>query len=112
MHALTLRFLIPFTLVVLLLAGCGDSDARLDTSEPWDLVWISDSMGEQVSYRWADQIEESEGVEVRVHDYVIGFLSMEKAQQMITNDATIREEAADAEIIVVYGNNSDTGPAD
>ena len=108
----SLPFVASFTVAMLLLAACGDSDAQLDTSEPWDLVWISDSMGEQVAYRWADQIEEAEGVEVRVHDYVIGFLSMEKAQQMITNDATIREEAADAEIIVVYGNNSDTGPAD
>ena len=47
----SLPLVVSLTLVVLLLAACGDSDAQLDTSEPWDLVWISDSMGEQVAYR-------------------------------------------------------------
>ena len=101
-----------FTLVVLLLASCGDADAQLDTSEPWDLVWISDSIGENVAHRWADRIEESEGVEVQVHDYTVGSLAVEGAQQMITDDATLREELADAEIIVVYGNASETAPPD
>ena len=108
----SLPLAVSFTLVVLLLASCGDADAQLDTSEPWDLVWISDSIGENVAHRWADRIEESEGVEVRVHDYTVGSLTVEGAQQMITDDATLREELADAEIIVVYGNASESAPDD
>ena len=76
--------------------------------EQWDLVWISDSIGEGVAEAWADRIEESEGVEVRVHNYVRGFLTVEEAQYMITNATGIREEVADAEIIVVYGNSANT----
>lgn len=100
------------TLVVLLLAACGDSDAQLDTSEPWDLVWISDSMGGGVAERWADQIEESEGVEVRVHNYVIGGLPLVEARDMLMEQAAIREEVADAEIIVAYGSARDASPDD
>ena len=39
------------------------------SGEQWDLVWISDSIGAGVAEAWADRIEESEGVEVRVHNY-------------------------------------------
>ncbi|MGB5167332.1 MAG: hypothetical protein WBP49_02890 [Acidimicrobiia bacterium] len=79
----SLPLVASLALVVLLLAPCGDPGARLDTSEPWDLVWISGSMGERVAHAWADRIEESEGVEVRVHDYMIGFLTIEQAQHRL-----------------------------
>jgi hypothetical protein len=101
-----------FILVVLLLASCGDSDAQLDKSEPWDLVWISDSMGAGVAQSWADRIEEAEAVEVRVHNYAIGGLPLVGARDMLMEDAIIREEVADAEIIVVYGSAADASPAD
>jgi hypothetical protein len=74
------------------------------SGEPWDLVWISDSIGERVAGAWADQIEESEGVEVRVHNHIGAFLTIENALVMITGNAAIRDEVADAEIIVVFGN--------
>mgnify|MGYP001815397245 CR=1 FL=1 len=38
-------------------------------SEPWDLVWFSDSVGFDVADLWAAKIEEELGVEVRVHDH-------------------------------------------
>jgi hypothetical protein len=100
--------------VVLLLAACGDSDAQLDMSEPWDLVWISDSMGAGVAQAWADRIEGSEGVEVRVHDHFQGNLSLVKVREWLSDeDAAIRDEVTDAEIIVAYGNPLGTGiPAD
>lgn len=82
------------------------------SGEPWDLVWISDSYGAGVAEAWADRIEEAEGVEVRVHNYIIGDLTIERAHSMITSAPTIREELADAEIIVVFGNPSRTAPSD
>jgi hypothetical protein len=98
---------------MVVLSGCGGSDAQLDTSEPWDMVWISDSMGAGVAQPWADQIEESEGVEVRMHNHTTGLLSLVQVREWLTDDETLRDEFADAEIIVVYGNPLETGsPAD
>ena len=108
----SLPLVASLALVVLLLASCGDSDAQLDTSEPWDLVWITDSMGAGVADAWADKIEESEGVEVRVHDHWKGWMSLVEVRDWLTDDETLRDEVVDAEIIVVYGNNSETGPPD
>jgi hypothetical protein len=45
-------------------------------SEPWDLVWFSDSTGFFVTELWAETIEEELGVEVRVHDYANGSLKV------------------------------------
>ena len=44
----TVRTVTVIVVVALVLSGCGDSGDsgdQLDTSEPWDLVWFSDSMG-------------------------------------------------------------------
>jgi len=49
---------------------------------------------------------------VRVRDHAIGGLPLEKVRQMVSDEATIRKEVADAEIIVVYGNPSNTAPGD
>jgi hypothetical protein len=100
--------------MVMLLAACGTSDAsRLDTSEPWDLVWFSDSGGWGVAEAWADLIEESQGVEVRVHDHAVGGLSAVSLRDMLSNDySPIRDEVAGAEIVVVYGNPEGSGTTD
>ena len=102
--------------VLLTTVGCSgdnvDSGVRLDTSEPWDLVWFSDSMGWGVAEAWAELIEDAEGVEVRVHDHALGDAPIERFLQMIGDDEDIRREVADAEIIVVYANAAETGPAD
>ena len=95
----------------------------VETSEQWDLVWISDSIGAGVAEAWADRIEESEGVEVRGHDFIIGALTIENTRLMVTDELLaaqgrvtsyegIRDELADAEIIVVFGNPSQTAPTD
>ena len=155
MQPFTFRWLILFTLVVLLLAACGDTaDDSADTTvaptteptttateptmtttealsavedpgsgEQWDLVWISDSYGAGVADAWADRIEESEGVEVRVHNYIIGDLDIGNTRFMVTkeqvaangrlkSDEGIRDELADAEIIVVFGNPRQKAPSD
>jgi hypothetical protein len=103
-------------MVLLATVGCGgdggDSGAQLDRSEPWDLVWFSDSMGWNVAEAWAGLIEDAEGVEVRVHDYVIGGAPIEQFLAMVSDDEDIRREVADAEIIVVYANPANTAPPD
>jgi hypothetical protein len=81
-------------------------------SEPWDLVWLSESMGQGVAWAWADLIEDAEGVEVRVHDHLIGNAPIERFLAMINDEENIRQEVAEAEIIVVYGNPSNTDPPD
>jgi hypothetical protein len=102
----------------LILSGCSNTGeqpstgAQLDTSEPWDLVWISDSIGGGVADAWADRIEEARGVEVRVHDHVMGGASIEEVRHLFSEDPNIRDEVAGAEIIVVYGNPSITIPED
>ncbi len=76
------------------------------TSEPWDMVFISDSFGLGVAQAWAERIEEAEGVEVRVHAHVVGQLSLAQVREWFTekDEFRIREEVADAEIIFVFGN--------
>jgi len=96
------------------LSGCGDSGgqdatgAQLDTSEPWDLVWFSDSFGWGVAKAWADRIEETEGVDVRVHDNLVGGADIETVRAMVSAYG----EVPRSEIIVVYGNPSFTAPED
>ena len=99
--------------VALVLSGCGGTDAELDTDEPWDLVWISDSMGAGVAQGWADRIAEAEGVEVRVHNHTTGLLSLVEVRDWLDDRTALRDEVAAAEIIVAYGNPLGTGmPAD
>ena len=108
----SLPLVVSLALVVLLLASCGDSGAQLDTSEPWDLVWITDSMGAGVAEAWAGRIEESEGVEVRVHNHAIGGMPLVDARDMLMEQEAIRDEVAEAEIIVVFGSAEYAGPED
>ena len=103
------RWIIVAAVASLALSGCSGTDAQLDTSEPWDLVWISDSLGAGVAQAWADRIEEAVGVEVRKHDHTTGNLSLAQAREWLTDVAAVREEVADAEIVVVYGNPLGSG---
>ena len=109
-------------------AATTTTEAQPDVEEPgsgeqWDLVWISDSFGGGVAEAWADRIEESEGVEVRVHNYIIGNLDIGNTRFMVTKEQVatngrlksyegIRDELADAEIIVVFGNPRQKCPSD
>lgn len=99
-------------LLALVISGCGGADVELDKSEPWDLVWFSDSLGWDVAEAWADRIEEVEGVEVRVHDHAVGNLSAVLVRTWLTDEPTIREEVAGAEVIVVNGNPEGSGATD
>jgi hypothetical protein len=91
----------------------------LDTAEPWDLVWYSDSGGWGVAELWAGKIEEELGVEVRVHDHAVGSLSAVEVLESLSGPTTgfnrlgdTRDEVAEAEIVVIYGNPRDSGAAD
>jgi len=85
-------------------------------SEPWDLVWFSDSSGFNVADLWAAQIEEELGVEVRVHDHAVGNLSavevlasLDEPTDGMRRLGDTRGEVAQAEIIVIFGNPVDSG---
>ena len=85
-------------------------------SEPWDLVWFSDSSGFNVADLWAAQIEEGLGVEVRVHDHALGYLravevlaSLDEPTDGYSRLGDTRSEVAEAEIILIFGNPADSG---
>jgi hypothetical protein len=86
-----------------------------DTSEPWDLVWFSDSTGNFVAGLWAERIEQDLGVEVRVHDFAG---SGEEGSAVfildrIENESVVRDALAEAEIIGLYASPmfTETGDA-
>ncbi|MDO8107039.1 SGNH/GDSL hydrolase family protein [Isoptericola sp. b441] len=94
-----------------ILVGCSSGPEPLPTDEPWDLVWFSDSGGIGVADLWAQRITEDVGVEVVVHDYAVGGLGAGQVLAWIDDTPTalpvLRQEIADAEIVVVYGNPGD-----
>lgn len=90
--------------------------ASLDTSEPWDLVWYSDSGGWYVADLWAETIEQELGVDVRVHDHSAGGLAAVEVLESLGEPTEgrsrlgdTRDDVAEAEIIVVYGNPEGSG---
>ena len=118
-------------LVALLVGASGVAVAQEEegepsraASEPWDLVWFSDSTGFFVADLWAEKIKEELGVEVRVHDFAKGSLQAVEILESL-NEPTegrkrlgdTRDDVAEAEIVVVYGNpdgsamTSDVGEA-
>lgn len=101
-------------LVVLLLMGCS-GEAAMDTSEPWDLVWYSDSTGFGLAELWAERIEKELGVEVRVNDFSSGGLPAATVLGWIGEGIGLpvhRELLAGAEIVVVFGNPRNSGATD
>jgi hypothetical protein len=82
----------------------------VETSEPWDLVWFSDSTGWGVADLWGARIEQELGVEVRVHDYATGDLTASRVRAWIEADGSEhRESVAGAEVIVIFGNPIGSG---
>jgi hypothetical protein len=88
-------------------------------SEPWDLVWFSDSLGFDVADLWAAKIEEELSVEVRVHDYARPRLraveilySLDESKDAPARLGDTRSEVAEAEIILVFGTPSHRDPTD
>jgi hypothetical protein len=75
------------------------------TSEPWDLVYISDSSGWGVAGYYARRIRRDLGVSVRVHDEWQGDL---RARTILERLRTPGDPwvplIRNAEVIVVYGN--------
>ena len=115
------RFPVLVAIVLLTAVGCGgdggDAEVQLDPSEPWDLVFISDSRGFGVAPLWTDLIEEAEGVEVRVHAHATGNLSLLQVREWLADDSAgsddeLRGTVANAEIIFVFGNPVGSGPND
>ena len=101
--------------------GSADVAVPFDTSEPWDLVWFSDSTGWGVADLWAERISEEFGVELRVHDHSssvlpavevlrsLGFTRFGDETHWFGRFGDLRDEISEAEIVVVYGNPIDSG---
>jgi hypothetical protein len=87
-----------------------EETSSTETSEPWDLVWFSDSTGWGVADLWAERLAEELGVEVRVHDYAAGNLSAGLIRTWIETEGSVhRESVAEAEVIVIFGNPIGSG---
>ena len=117
------RLLVVLPVVLSLAWGGCDNSPALDTSEPWDLVWYSDSTGWGVAELWAERIEEEFGVEVQVYDHAKGVLPAVEILKSLggmpdggSDDfgrlGDTRHVVAEAEVIVVYGNPIDSGSTD
>lgn len=105
-----------------------DTDTVAPGDESWDLVWYSDSSGFGVADKWADVIADKFDVEVRVHDHATGGLSavdilwslgtppegfvIESDLSRFGRLGDTRDDVADAEIVVVYGNPINSGSTD
>lgn len=96
---------------VLGLASCGSDTAEVlaPGGDALDLVYFSDSGGWGVAEKYGELAAEALGREVRVHDHAIGNLAAVRVLDMVRD--SLREEVADAEIIVVYGNPEASGVA-
>ena len=123
-----MRRLLFLLALILLVLACSGGDTTSDgvasseagsptaatvepaTSEPWDLVFFSDSSGRGVANAWAEQIQEEVGVAVRVHDYAQGGLPAATILDRLNDeDPALRELIAEAEIFVVNGNPRASG---
>lgn len=107
-------------LSVLLLTSCGSDNGgdgpvalSADQGAVWDLVWFSDSTGFGVAELWAASLEEEFGVEVVTHDYASGGLAAAKVLDWLGDGddslPNMKDQVAEAEIIVVYGNPEGSG---
>ena len=82
----------------------------VSTSQPWDLLYISDSSGWGVAPLYARSIRQDRGVAVRVHDQWQGDLAAVTILERLRTpgDSWIRL-IREAEVIVVYGNFTGLG---
>jgi hypothetical protein len=84
----------------------------MDTSQPWDLVFISDGEGLGVANRWAERIQLELGVEVRVHNHVPlpGDHSAVYVRDFLDEPGSaLAEQIADAEVVAVFANPLGSG---
>jgi hypothetical protein len=81
------------------------SGRAVPASEPWDLVWITDSTGWGVAPFYARQIKQTRGVAVRVHDEWVGGLdAVTILRRLRTPSDPWTSLVRNAEVIVVYGS--------
>lgn len=148
----SLSFVASLTLVVLLLASCGDTaddsadttlaatttmvettattaatttvapvtttmadptEASPESGEAWELVWFSDSTGFGLADLWGARIEQEFGIDVVVHDFARGGLQAAAVLDWLGDGKSslpkMKDQVAEAEIIVVYGNPAGSG---
>jgi len=106
--------------LVILITGCqtgasqNPQEVKIE-EETWDLLWVSDSSGWGVADIYGQYIAEDNNVEVNVIDNWIGGLSAGQILQGLKEQNTtnfdldkLRDRIADSEVIVIYGNPSDS----
>ena len=122
----TLRFSIGVFLFLALLAavafttvGDGANESEVASgrtapaSQPWDLVYISDSSGWFVARFYARHIRQARRVKVRVHDeWQSGLAAVTILQALRTSGHPWIRMVRNAEVIVVYGNPAGLGIKD
>jgi hypothetical protein len=109
-----MRRMAVVVIMLVAVSGCsGGAAGEMDTSEPWDLVWFSDSTGFGLAELWGERIEQELGVEVRVHDKSAGGLAAATVLGWIDEGDSslpvLRETLAEAEVVVVFGNPRQSG---
>jgi len=115
-----IKVLVVVIFLVILLTGCqtgtsqNPQQARIE-EETWDLLWVSDSSGWGVADIYGQYIAEDNNVEVNVIDNWIGGLPAGEILQGLKEQNTknlkldkLRETIAESEVIVIYGNPSDS----
>ena len=85
--------------------GANASAQRATASEPWDLVWITDSTGWGAASLYGRSLKADREVAVRVHDEWQGGLSAASIlERLQTPGDSWSRLVRNAEVIVVFGN--------
>ena len=89
------------------------TEASPESGEEWELVWFSDSTGFGLADLWGASIEEEFGIDVVVHDFARGSLQATAVLDWLGDGKSslpkMKNQVAEAEIIVVYGNPAGSG---
>lgn len=85
-------------------AGCATQEDSSITEDTWDLVILSDSTLMGVGERYAEHIEQANGVDVVLHDEWRSGLSAVALLQGLEDGGWAAALVADAEVIVYFGN--------
>ena len=129
---MTHRILTSLLVVAIGLAGCSGTDESAETTdaptqvaeqatttkaqatttaappepaEPWDLLYLSDSLGRGVAERLSVHAAEVLGVSVRAHDHAHNYLYVADALELLRDERSypqLADVARNAEIIVLH----------
>lgn len=114
--------IIVFSLLIISLVACNQDNTinakeviEKDNVKEWDLLWISDSSGWGVTDVYAAYVAEDLGIDIKVNDQSISGAAVGEVLAALKGEPTSSFNLAnmdkfikDAEIIVFYGNPTDS----